>query len=735
MINFSKYLTESLDVEKLKHLEHAEDHIIHGGHEGVAHAHQTLSSILDFLTGKPTKLKITTKYDGAPSIVFGIDPQTKKFFVASKSAFNKNPKLNFTPEDIIRNHGHAPGLVAKLTEALAELPKIMPKSGGVYQGDLMYTKSDVVDNGDSYSFTPNTITYTADKNSAQGRSIAGAKLGVVVHTKYVGKNLADMKASFDVDQGAFKTDPDVHMVNPEIDSGSISPIEQKKFEKHIESAEQIYAGMDPDVFDVLDGHDITLKTYINDLVRKGTWKNADADGYIKFLTERAKKEIDKAKTDKKIQSITDKLKLITDHIKNHKKQFNAILKLHNILGAAKDTLIGTLSRADTGFKTSIGGEQVKPEGFVATLNGRPTKLVDRAEFSRANFLRGKFQSMDEPVPDSRMPKNPVVFAFGRMNPPTIGHGALVDKVRELAKENKAEHAIVLSGSQDAEKNPLTPEQKLKHAKRFFPGANISVADKDAPNFLKQAQRLHAAGHDHLIMVAGSDRVEEFKKALDQYNGEGEGKLFNFKKIDVVSAGDRDPDAEGVAGMSASKMRAHAIGGKRKEFAKGIPAHVKPEHADELYNDVRQAMDIKIDSSTPMRALMNHARRKDVIGIKAKKELERRRIAGEAEKTRAKLMKPKKSPGVAMPKRIKEEMNTTGDVRGLGYVTGNPMVDGDFQMQWTMLNQSDADTRDQIMNQTKKAVHDDFHINIAQRQQEQKNLFVQNVIKSIRDRNG
>ena len=280
MKNLNTYITESLDVEKLKHLEHAEDHIIHGGHEGVAHAHDTLTDVFNELQGKKTGTKITQKYDGAPSIVFGIDPKTKKFFVASKSAFNKNPKLNFTPEDIEKNHGHAPGLVEKLKAALEHLPSVMPKHGGVYQGDLMYTSNDVTDNGDSYSFTPNTITYTTDKNSAQGRAVKNAKLGLVVHTQYKGKNLEDMKADFNVDQSGFKQDPNVHMINPEVGETSMTPMEKKKYEKHIESAEQLYAGMDPEVFDVLDGHDITLKTYINDLVRKGTWNNADSDGYV-----------------------------------------------------------------------------------------------------------------------------------------------------------------------------------------------------------------------------------------------------------------------------------------------------------------------------------------------------------------------------------------------------------------------------------------------------------------------
>lgn len=189
-------------------------------------------------------------------------------------------------------------------------------------------------------------------------------------------------------------------------------------------------------------------------------------------------------------------------------------------------------------------------------------------------------------------KKPVVFAFGRMNPPTTGHGVLVDKVKELAKKHKASHEIVLSSSQDAEKNPLTPEQKVKHAKRFFPDTNITAADKEHPTLIHHAARLSAAGHDHLIMVAGSDRVEGFRNLLNSYNGKPDKKgniPFNFKKISVVSAGERDPDAEGTTGMSASKMRHHAANNDFESFRKGIPSHVSDEHSKELFNDVRKGM--------------------------------------------------------------------------------------------------------------------------------------------------
>ena len=187
-----------------------------------------------------------------------------------------------------------------------------------------------------------------------------------------------------------------------------------------------------------------------------------------------------------------------------------------------------------------------------------------------------------------------VLAFGRMNPPTVGHAKLVDKVKEVAKEVGGTHHVVISHSQDAKKNPLSAQDKLKHAKRFFPDTNLSTSDKEHPTFLQHAAKLHKAGATHLHMIAGSDRVDEYKTKLAQYNGTHKGALYNFKHITVHSAGERDPDAEGVSGMSASKMRGHAETGNFKEFKKGIPKHVAPEHAKELYHDVRKGMNLKED---------------------------------------------------------------------------------------------------------------------------------------------
>ena len=184
------------------------------------------------------------------------------------------------------------------------------------------------------------------------------------------------------------------------------------------------------------------------------------------------------------------------------------------------------------------------------------------------------------------------MAFGRMSPPTTGHEVLVNKVKDVAKSVGGTHSVVLSHTQDKDKNPLSSADKLKHAKRFFPDTNLSTSSKESPTFLSHAAELHKKGVTHLHMVAGSDRVAEYKKKLAQYNGTHKGALFNFKKITVHSAGQRDPDAEGTSGMSASKMRGHAASGNFKEFKKGIPAHVPEHHAKEMFSDVRKGMQIK-----------------------------------------------------------------------------------------------------------------------------------------------
>ena len=190
--------------------------------------------------------------------------------------------------------------------------------------------------------------------------------------------------------------------------------------------------------------------------------------------------------------------------------------------------------------------------------------------------------------------NHAVMSFGRMNPITKGHQKLVNKVQQVARQVGGSHHIVLSHSQDKNKNPLSSADKLKHAKRAFPRANLSTSDKESPNYLSQAAKLHKKGVSHLHVVAGSDRVSEFKGTLNKYNGTHSKALYNFKKITVHSSGDRDPDSHGTSGISGTKMRGHAAAGNYKAFKSGAPTGMSDTHVKHMFNDVRKGMKVHED---------------------------------------------------------------------------------------------------------------------------------------------
>jgi len=394
-IDFKTFLAEQEEVKgkALKHLRHIEDYVIHGGHEGVATADEHLRGMHDMLLGKKSSLHASTKYDGAPSIVFGQHPETGQFFVASKSAFNKTPKINYTDEDIEKNHGHAPGLVEKLKQSLKHLPNIMPREGGVYQGDLMHTEGDAVTKNGKTSVTPNTLTYSAPADSAEGRNM-NKKLGVVVHTKYAGKGgLGSMSAQpLDAKTRAkFKEHPDVNNIDPTIDvnSSNYSPEEQKAFLNHMDKAKRIYSSMKPEAMEALDGHGENLEAHVNSMIRTGG--DPSVQGYMDHLTARHQKDLDKVKTDaskqKKIQAHGE----VLSHISNNREHFDRALQLHNHLQSAKNVLTNVLAK-NSPYEHSVAGEHTGPEGTVVVdKKGNASKFNNRREFNRLNFLKGAFQ--------------------------------------------------------------------------------------------------------------------------------------------------------------------------------------------------------------------------------------------------------------------------------------------------------------------------------------------------------
>ena len=391
MKSFKSFLKEDTGAQegaKLKHIHHAEDRPLFHGAAGFEHAKGALMQAHGHMKSGGNSSALTMKYDGSPSLVFGHHPESGKFFVASKSAFNKTPKINYTHDDIQKNHGHAPGLMDKLHAALNHLPKIAPKTG-VYQGDVMHSGDDVEHkpNGKA-SFTPNTITYTAKGNEAD--KVKKSKFGIVTHTQYHGDDASSMTADPHPDLHNFKQHPDVWQKSPNHDTKELhySDKAQSEFMGHMKAAQDIH-DKHPEMYKHIhpehSGEAGHLATYINHTVRTGD--EPSVEGLKKHIADKSSKEVSKLKTpaaQAKKQSIA---KSHADWIDNNKSHYANLLKMHSHLQKAKNTLVDTLQQHEGGLEHHIDGKRTGPEGFVVNHAGEPTKLVNRAEFARANLLK------------------------------------------------------------------------------------------------------------------------------------------------------------------------------------------------------------------------------------------------------------------------------------------------------------------------------------------------------------
>lgn len=384
MMKFTKFLAEEANDDKLTHLEHVEDHVVHGGSEGFAHAFHTLNGVHDQLRGAKNDTKITMKYDGSPSVVFGTHPETGKFFVGSKSVFNKNPKLNFTPEDIQKNHGHAPGLVRKLTTALEHLPKVHDGKG-IYQADIMHTKEEMNHEGHRVSYKTNTLTYHHPADSEHAQKAVNSHIGVAVHTAYEGKNFADMK----VKQGhvpELQEHPDVHQlpIHHDVSQTNYNSANQADYKKHLDAAVSEFKQAPKEAHEAVSKHVVPLKTYMNATVRDGS--QPTHAGFAQHYSTAMKKKVAGVKTDaakaKHTKTHDDTMK----HVNGNKEHIESAIKMQQHLQKAKTVLTDALNSHNT-IGHEIAGQPASPEGYVVHHNGKPSKFVHRHEFSAANFAR------------------------------------------------------------------------------------------------------------------------------------------------------------------------------------------------------------------------------------------------------------------------------------------------------------------------------------------------------------
>jgi hypothetical protein len=397
MKSFLNFLKEETEADsKLKHIHHAEDRPLLHGAEGFEHARDALNQAHEHVKGGNHSSHLTMKYDGSPAVVFGHHPENGKFFVASKSAFNKTPKLNYTHKDIEKNHGHAPGLMDKLHASLNHLKKIAPKTG-VYQGDLMYTHDDLKHGKQGkVSFTPNTITYTGKGEEAN--KIKNSKMGIVVHQQYHGKTLDTLAADPHPDLHNFTQHPDVWTKSAEHDTRHVhySQDDQDEFKKHIDAAQKIHDEHKDKMYKATEHHrgDAgALATYINHTVR--TDEVPSSEGFKKHIENRftkdAQSKVKKLKTPaaQSRAETTSKasIKQHNSHIDANKDHYDNLLAMHHHLQQAKNVLVSTLNQHEGGLEHHIDGKRTGPEGFVINHAGQPTKLVDRKEFAKSNLLK------------------------------------------------------------------------------------------------------------------------------------------------------------------------------------------------------------------------------------------------------------------------------------------------------------------------------------------------------------
>ena len=402
MLSFKELINE----DKNTHMEHLEDEIINNGVEGATTVINFLWQLKKMLSGGKTKTNITVKWDGAPAIFAGINPENGKFFVAIKALFNKSPKINYTVADIKANHGSG-GPSDKIKLALKHLPDL-GLDDGVYQGDIMFSKGDLkkqtIDGESCLTFTPNTITYAVPEDSDLASDMRKASLGVVWHTKYTGNSIADLKASYGVDSSQFNKSKKVWFDDAYVDTANaatFSPADTSKLESKINKI----AGAAKKAGTFLNelskdktkwGLAPLMKIFFNSKIREGA-KIANTKKLVKefkkYYKSRMEQEIDSKKSVKGKQKYKDIQKESEKVLKKFKDELYFTMATYLGILEAKEMVIRkleTIKGIGTFLKTSDGYKVTAPEGFVAIdAKGGAVKLVDRLTFSHANFTIAK----------------------------------------------------------------------------------------------------------------------------------------------------------------------------------------------------------------------------------------------------------------------------------------------------------------------------------------------------------
>jgi hypothetical protein len=405
MINFIEFISE----QKNTHMTHIEDKVLYGGVNGTRQAILALRSLRDMVAGVKDG-NVSVKWDGAPAVFAGTDPRDGKFFVAKKGIFNKSPKVYKTDSDI--DNDTSGDLNLKLKAALKYLPKIGIK--GVIQGDFLFGPGDLKTKkikGKTYlTFHPNTIMYAIPSGTEAAKKAKSAKIGIVWHTTYTGKDFESMKASYGVNISNFKSG-DVWSQDAmlrDMTNFTMSKKDTEEVNAHLSNCGRIFNKISGSTLRQLENDRKiaeTIETFNNTFVRKGEVignTKAHVEKLIRYIQQKFQKEIDKRKTEKgkavQQKKLNEFLKFFSPQ---NKISLEMMFELQKSIVLAKLKIINILNRLNstqTFLKTSDGYKVTGQEGYVAIdkLGGDAVKIVDRMEFSYANFSPEIIKGWDKP---------------------------------------------------------------------------------------------------------------------------------------------------------------------------------------------------------------------------------------------------------------------------------------------------------------------------------------------------
>jgi phosphopantetheine adenylyltransferase len=590
----------------VKHIDHLEENILNKGKQGVIEAINQIESSISYFVDE-SDYKISTKFDGAPAIVAGIDTNGK-FFVASKSAFAKNPKINYTEQDIIDNHGTG-GLADKLKLALRYLPSLNLK--GIYQMDYMFDPQmkqietpqtiDGVKNENRFlTFTPNTIKYAVTENSPYGDEINKAKIGVAIHIEYMIQNGILKVKKYTSSPEEFSPSNTVFVFNvlankPKNAKSSFSKLLLKDVQK---KKDQVLKLADKVDFSSLDDYTALLKTYINSEIRAGRFLEDTAissEEFVNWISSKFEKDIEKLKSEKGKAKKTEQMKNTLSALKKLKPSIKNAFEITKIIANLKNNLIkifNEITQNDllgTYLEEAPGEWQTTaPEGFalskVTDDGAQITKLVDRGEFSRANFGTGKptspttgedqesyitnpptrgdfygkgrFISKSSPINDSfdslysklmsedEQAQPTVALYPGGYKPPTKGHYHSFDYILQ-----DADKGVIFIGKK--ERDGITAEQSKQiweiYAKYLNKPVEVIISDVTP---VKSVYDYADNNKDNNIIVGAGDKDDDvkryayFEKNIDTYP------LVRVVKIPLQS--------EGISGTMTRELIASDI---------------------------------------------------------------------------------------------------------------------------------------------------------------------------------